>query len=54
LSDRNSVLIYLGTNIVILLERGKGDTVEEIEEYWGNSDIEEIYERVTEWKSEQQ
>jgi len=39
---------------VILLERGKGDTVEEIEEYWGNSDIEEIYERVTEWKSEQQ
>ena len=43
--------IQKATRFVILLERGKGDTIQEIEQYWGNRDIEEIYDRVTSWKA---
>ncbi len=39
------------TQFVVLLERGKGDTVEEIAQYWGNSNIDQIHERVSEWAS---
>jgi hypothetical protein len=37
---------------VVLLERGKGDTVQEIAEYWGDASIDEIYARVARWKTE--
>ena len=39
------------TQFVVLLERGKGDSVKEIDEFWGNAGIEEIYNRVTNWKN---
>ncbi len=32
-----------------LLERGKGDSVKEIAEYWGEATIEEIHNRVVDW-----
>lgn len=48
---------YLGlqkaTQFVILLERGKGDSVKEIAEFWGDATIEEIHNRVIEWKTKQ-
>lgn len=40
------------TQFVVLLERGKGDAVKEINDYWGNADIDEIYNRVADWKNE--
>ena len=42
------------TQFVVLLERGKGDSVKEISGYWANASIDEIYNRVTTWKSKQQ
>lgn len=39
------------TQFVVLLERGRGDTVQEIAQYWGNSDIDEIHGRVSDWAS---
>ncbi len=39
------------TQFVVLLERGKGDSVKEINDYWGNAGIDEIYNRVTDWKN---
>lgn len=42
------------TQFVVLLERGKGDSVTEINDYWGDTSIEEIHKRVTEWKTKQQ
>jgi len=41
------------TQFVVLLERGKGDSVKEIAEFWGNTSIEEIHDRVIEWKAKQ-
>lgn len=38
------------TQFVVLLERGKGDSVKEIAEYWGDATIEEVYNRVREWE----
>ncbi len=38
--------ILKATQFVILLERGKGDTVKEIAEYWGNASIDEIHNQV--------
>ncbi len=35
----------------MLLERGKGDSIKEITEYWGNASIDEIHERVLLWKA---
>ena len=43
--------ILKATQFVILLERGKGDTVEEIVEYWGNASIDEIHNQVVAWKA---
>jgi hypothetical protein len=39
------------TQFVVLLERGKGDSVKEINDYWGNAEIDEIYNRVASWKA---
>lgn len=39
------------TQFVILLERGPGESVQEIAEYWGNRSIEEIHNQVVEWKN---
>ena len=38
------------TQFVVLLERGKGDTIKEIADYWGDANIEEIYDQVMAWK----
>lgn len=45
--------IQKATQFVILLERGNGDSVDEIAEYWGNAGIDDIYNRVMLWKSGQ-
>ena len=37
------------TQFVLLLERGKGDSIEEIAEYWGNASIDDVHDRVTAW-----
>jgi hypothetical protein len=41
------------TQFVVLLERGKGDSVQEINEYWGDVSIDEIHNQVMAWKSRQ-
>ncbi|MEK6303153.1 MAG: hypothetical protein AABO41_20770 [Acidobacteriota bacterium] len=46
--------IQKATQFVILLERGKGDSVQEINDYWGDTSIGEIHNQVTEWKTTQQ
>lgn len=35
---------------VVLLERGRGDSVKEIKEYWGDASIDEAYARILQWK----
>lgn len=42
------------TQFVILLERGKGDSVKEIAEYWGDKSIDEIYGHVEQWMTKRQ
>ncbi len=42
------------TQFVVLLERGKGDSVQEIVDYWGDASIDEIYDKVTAWKVRRQ
>ena len=41
------------TQFVVFLERGKGDSVKEINDYWGNTSIDEISNRVATWKAKQ-
>lgn len=41
------------TQFVILLERGKGDSVQEINAYWGDADIDTIHQQVVAWKTRQ-
>jgi hypothetical protein len=43
--------ILKATQFVMLLGRGKGDTVQEITEYWGDASIEEIHNQVVAWKA---
>ena len=50
----DSLGIQSATQFVVLLERGKGDSVKEIAEYWGEAHIEEIHNRVMEWKAKRQ
>ncbi|RKZ44354.1 MAG: hypothetical protein DRR16_29190 [Candidatus Parabeggiatoa sp. nov. 3] len=38
--------IEKATKFVILIERGKGDTVQEIADYWGNTRIEDIHNQI--------
>ncbi|MEK6408924.1 MAG: hypothetical protein AABN34_18530 [Acidobacteriota bacterium] len=37
-----------------LLERGKGDSGQEINDYWGDTSIDEIHDKVTAWNTKQQ
>jgi len=46
--------IQKATQFVILLERGKGDSVQEINDYWGDASIDEIHNQITGWKTSQQ
>jgi hypothetical protein len=46
--------IQKATQFVLLLERGKGDTVKDIAEYWGNASINEIHDQVVTWKAERE
>lgn len=46
--------IQKATQFVILLERGKGDSIQEKKDYWGDSSVDEIHDRVIEWKTSQQ
>ena len=41
------------TQFVVLLERGKGDSVNEINDYWGDASVDEIYNQVASWKASQ-
>jgi hypothetical protein len=45
--------IQKATQFVILLERGKGDSVQEINDYWGDTSIDEIHNQVGAWKTRQ-
>jgi len=42
--------ISKATEFVVLLERGKGDSIAEIENYWGDTSIDDIYARIMQWK----
>jgi len=42
------------TQFVVLLERGKGDSVQEIVDYWGDASIDEIHDQVMAWKVKRQ
>ncbi len=39
------------TQFVVLLERGKGDSVKEIADFWGKSNIDDIHSRVVAWRN---
>ena len=39
------------TQFVMLIERGQGDSVREMTEYWGDMTIEDIHHRVIQWKT---
>jgi hypothetical protein len=42
--------IHKATQFIMLIERGKGDSVQEIADFWGDASIDEINDRITEWK----
>ncbi len=42
--------IQKATQFVMLIERGQGDSVREITDYWGDMTIEEIHHCVIQWK----
>lgn len=46
--------IQRATQFVVLLERGRGDSVKEIADYWGATSIDNIYAEVMSWKTRQQ
>lgn len=45
----DSLGIQRATQFVVLIERGKGDSVQDIAQYWGDSSIEAIHSRVADW-----
>jgi hypothetical protein len=45
--------IQKATRFVLLLERGQGDSVEDIAQYWGDKSIDEIHHQVKMWKTQQ-
>ncbi len=49
----NKLGIQKATEFILLLERGQGDSVEEIAQYWGDKNIDEILQQVLTWKSQQ-
>lgn len=44
--------VQRATQFVMLLERGQGDSVKEIAQYWGDLSIEEIHHKVMTWKTQ--
>jgi len=50
----NQLGLQKATQFVMLLERGKGDSVQEINDYWGDTSIDEIHDQVIAWKTSQQ
>lgn len=46
--------VQKATRFVVLLERGAGDSVLELQAYWGEASIDEIFQRVTNWKAQRQ
>lgn len=40
------------TEFVIQLERGQGDSIKEIADYWGDASLDDIQNRIKQWKSE--
>ena len=42
------------TQFVILLEHGNGDSIQEINDYWGDANIDEIHHKVMNWKTRPQ
>jgi len=45
--------VQRATEFAVLLERGHGDTIEDITRYWGETSIDEIHEQVLSWKQTQ-
>jgi len=45
--------VQKATEFAVLLERGNGDTVEDIARYWGNMEIDDIHSQVLTWKEQQ-
>ncbi len=43
--------IQKATQFILLVERGKGDSVQEIADYWQDASIETIFEKVNAWKA---
>ena len=41
--------VQSATQFVLLLERGKGNSVNEIAAYWKSASVDDIYTRVSEW-----
>ena len=48
---RDKLGIQKATQFIVLMERGKGDSIKQIAEYWGDASIQAIHDRVIEWKS---
>ena len=42
--------IQKATQFIILIERGQGDAVDEISSYWRDLSIEDIHQKVLDWK----
>jgi len=47
-----NLVLQNAIQFVNVLESGKGDSVKEIAEFWGNASIEEIHDRVLEMESQ--
>ena len=43
--------IEKATQFIVLIEQGKGDTVQEIADYWGNTSIKNINNQIMNWKA---
>jgi len=48
----NQLGIQKATKFVVLLERGHGDSVKDIAQYWGDMSIDEIHHQVMRWKTQ--
>ena len=42
--------VHKATQFAMLLERGYGDSVQEIAEYWGETSIDDIHAQILAWK----
>lgn len=48
----NQLGVQKATEFVLLFERGKGDTIEDITRYWGNMSIDDIHAQIRSWKQQ--